>query len=85
MIQGGGMRGNDEMTWIEAFGSPRSVEMPRAPMRHRKKRGMPPPATFDIDSVPGNSNLTAFEAATMLKQRDPQGGPPRACAKPTPC
>jgi hypothetical protein len=62
MIQGGGMRGKDEMTRIEAFGSPRSAEIPRATMRRRNNRGMPPPArTFDIDSVAGNSDLTAVE------------------------
>ena len=64
MIQGGGMRGKDEMTRIEAFGSPRSAEMPRATMRRRKNRGMPPPATtFDIDAVADNSDLTALEGS----------------------
>ena len=80
------MRGKDEMTRIEAFGSPHSAEIPRATMRRRNNRGMPPPATtFDIDAVAGNSDLTALEAATMLQQRDPQGRQPRACAKPTAC
>jgi hypothetical protein len=58
--------------------------MLRAAKRHRKNRGMPSPATFDIDTLPGSSNLTALEAAAMLQQRDPQGGQPRTCAKPTP-
>ena len=85
MVRGGGMRGKDEMTRIEALGSPSSTEMLRAAKRHRKNRGMPSPATFDIGTLPGSSNLTALEAAAMLQQRDPQGGQPRACAKPTPC
>jgi hypothetical protein len=34
--------------------------MPLAAKRHRKNRGMPPPATFDIDTLPGSSNLTAL-------------------------
>jgi hypothetical protein len=52
---GEGMRGKDEMTRIQAFGSPRSAEMPRAAKRHRKNRGMPPPATLNIDTLPGSS------------------------------
>jgi hypothetical protein len=63
MIQGGGMRGKDEMTRIEAFGSPRGAEIPRATMRRRNKHGMPPPATFDVDAVAGKSNLTALEGS----------------------
>ena len=51
------MSGKDEKTRIEAFGSPSSRTMPRATKRHRKNRGIPPPATFDIDSLPGSSNL----------------------------
>jgi hypothetical protein len=61
------MRGKDELTRIEAFGSPSSTEMPRAAKRHRKNRGMPRPATFDIDTLLGSSNLTALEAAAMLQ------------------
>jgi hypothetical protein len=67
MIQGGGMRGKDEMARSEAFGSPRNAKMPRAGMRDRKNRGMLPPGGFDID-VPRSSNLTALEAASMLQQ-----------------
>ena len=58
------MRGKDEMTRIEAFGSPRSAEIPRATMRRRNNRGIPPPVTmFDIDAVAGNSDLTALEGS----------------------
>jgi hypothetical protein len=45
--------------------------MPRAAKRHRKNRGMPLPATFDIDRLPGSSNLTALEAPARLQQQDP--------------
>src|SRR5262245_55385986 len=36
--------------------------------RHRKNRGMPPPATFDIDTLPGSSNLTALEVAAVIRR-----------------
>ena len=42
--------------------------MPRATKRRRKNRGMPPPATFDIDTLPGSSNLTALEAAAVIRR-----------------
>jgi hypothetical protein len=29
---------------------------------------MPPPATFDIDTLPGSSNLTALEAAAVIRR-----------------
>ena len=61
------MDGKDEKTRIEALGSPDSRKMPRATKRHRKKRGMPPPA-FDIDALPGSSNLTALEAAAVIRR-----------------
>src|SRR5689334_20659111 len=63
MIQGGGMRGKDEMTRIEAIGSPRIAEIARATMRGRDNRGMPPAMTSDIDAVAGNSDLTALEGS----------------------
>jgi len=53
------MSGKDEKTRIEALGSPGSRNMPHATKRPRKNRGVPPPATFDIDTLPGSSNLTA--------------------------
>jgi hypothetical protein len=65
---GSGMSGKDEKTRIEALGSPGSRKMPRATKRHRKNRGMPPPATFDIDTLPGSSNLTALEAAAVIRR-----------------
>ncbi|BAC52481.1 blr7216 [Bradyrhizobium diazoefficiens USDA 110] len=67
MVRGGGMRGKDEKIGIEAFGSAGSSKIPRA-NRRRKNRGMPPPATFDIDTLPGSSNLTAFEAAAVIRR-----------------
>lgn len=50
------MRGKEEMTRVEALGSPNSGKMPRITKRPRKNRGVPPPATFDIDALPGSSN-----------------------------
>jgi hypothetical protein len=51
------MGGEDEKTRVEALGSPNSREMPHATKRPRKNRGVPPPATFDIDTLPGSSNI----------------------------
>ena len=68
MVRGGGMSGKDEKTRIEALGSPGSRQMPRATKRQRKNRGMPPPATFDIDTLPGSSNLTALETAAVIRR-----------------
>ena len=34
----------------------------------RKTRGMPPPATFDIDTLPGSAHLTAREAAAVIRR-----------------
>ncbi|MHB0769824.1 hypothetical protein ACYCVF_07410 [Bradyrhizobium sp. 1.29L] len=62
------MRGKHEKTRIEAFGSADSSKMPRAMKRRRKNRGVPPPATFDIDTLPGSSNLTALEAAAVIRR-----------------
>jgi hypothetical protein len=62
------MGDKDEKTRIEALGSPDSRKMPRATKRHRKNRGIPPPATFDIDTLPGSSNLTALEAAVVIRR-----------------
>ena len=67
-VRGGGMSGKDEKTRIEVIGSPASRNMPRGTKRHRKNRGMPPPATFDIDALPGSSNLTALEAAAVIRR-----------------
>ena len=62
------MGGKNEKTRIEVFGSPGTGKMPRVAKRHRKNRGMPPPATFDIDTLPGSSNLTAIEAAAVIRR-----------------
>jgi hypothetical protein len=62
------MRGKDEKTRVEALGSPNSREMPRATKRPRKNRGVPPPATFDVDTLPGSSNLTVLEAAAVIRR-----------------
>ena len=42
--------------------------MPRATKRPRKNRRVPPPATFDIDTLPSSSNLTALEAAAVIRR-----------------
>jgi hypothetical protein len=62
------MSGKDEKTQIEALESPGSRKMPRTTKRHRKNRGMPPPAAFDIDTLPGGSNLTALETAAVIRR-----------------
>jgi hypothetical protein len=62
------MSGKDEKTRIEALGSPCSRKMPLATRRRRKNRGVPPPAKFDIDTLPGSSNLTALEAAAVIRR-----------------
>src|SRR5579859_1325683 len=62
------MRGKDEKTPVEAFGLPGSTQMPCAAKRPRKNRGTPPPATFDVDTLPGSSNLTALEAAAVIRR-----------------
>ena len=62
------MRGKDENTRMEAFGSPDSRKVLHGAKRPRKNRGMPPPVTFDIDALPGSSNLTALEAAAVIRR-----------------
>lgn len=62
------MRGEDEKTRIETFGLADFSKMPRGMKRRRKNRGVPPPATFDIDTLPGSSNLTALEAAAVIRR-----------------
>jgi hypothetical protein len=42
--------------------------MPRATKRGRKNRGVPPPATFDIDTLPGSANLTVLEPAAIIRR-----------------
>lgn len=62
------MCGKDEKTRIEVFESPDSGKMACGTKRYRKNRGMPPPATFDIDTLPGSSNLTSLEAAAVIRR-----------------
>lgn len=62
------MRGEDEKTRIETFGLADSSKTPRGMKRRRKNRSVPPPATFDIDMLPGSSNLTALEAAAVIRR-----------------
>jgi len=62
------MSGKDEKPPIEALGSPNSRTMAPGTKRHRKNRGMPPPATFDIETLPGSSNLTALETAAVIRR-----------------
>lgn len=62
------MGGKVEKDRIETFGSPSSGKMHPATKRRRKNRGMPPPATFDIDVLPGSSNLTVLEAAAVIRR-----------------
>lgn len=62
------MSGKNEKTPIEALGSPGGRKMSLATKRRRKNRGMPPPATFDIETLPGSSNLTALEAAAVIRR-----------------
>jgi len=62
------MPGNDEKTQIEVFASPGCSKMLGVAKRGRKNRGVPPPATFDIDTLPGSSNLTALEAAAVIRR-----------------
>ncbi|MDE5446277.1 hypothetical protein FXV83_26305 [Bradyrhizobium hipponense] len=68
MVRGGGMSGKGEKTPIEALGPPSNRKIPRATKRRRKNRGMPPPATLDINTLPGSSNLTALEAAAVIRR-----------------
>ncbi|MBW5437237.1 hypothetical protein FXB41_21520 [Bradyrhizobium canariense] len=55
-------------TPIEALGVPEGGKKLHATKRSRKNRGMPPPATFDIDTLPGSSNLTALETAAVIRR-----------------
>lgn len=63
---GGGTGSMHEMNPTEVFRliDDRSHDVKRV----RKNRGMPPPATFDIDTLPGGSNLTALEVAAVIRR-----------------
>jgi hypothetical protein len=62
------MRGKDEKVRIEVLGSSSCGKIPLETKPRRKSRGMPPPATFDIDTLPGSSNLTALETAAVIRR-----------------
>jgi hypothetical protein len=62
------MSGKDEETWIATVGQPGNRTTPHTRNRPRKNRGMPPPAAFDIDTLPASSNLTALEAAAVIRR-----------------
>ncbi|WP_198959263.1 hypothetical protein [Bradyrhizobium canariense] len=62
------MSGKDEKSPIETFVSPSSRKMPPATKRHRKNRGMPRPAAYEVETLPGSSNLTALEAAAVIRR-----------------
>lgn len=62
------MSGKDETPPIEALASPSDRKTPLATKRRRKNLGMPPPASFDIETLPGSSNFTALEAATVIRR-----------------
>ena len=68
MVRGGSMRIKDEETRTKALGSPDSRKTAGDTKRIRKNRSMPPPAKFDIDTLPGGSNLTALEAAAVVRR-----------------
>jgi len=36
--------------------------------RRQKNRGVPPPATFDIDTLPPSANLTVLETCAVLRR-----------------
>jgi hypothetical protein len=66
MIWGGGMGGKNntgDEARVEASAWPDNRKVPPVTKRNRKNRGMPPPAAFDIDTLPASSNLTAMEVA----------------------
>ena len=68
MGRDGSMSGKDDKTRIKASGSPDSRKTTGDTKRIRKNRSMPPPAKFDIDTLPGGSNLTALEAAAVIRR-----------------
>jgi hypothetical protein len=62
------MGDKDEKNRIEAFGLPGLPKIAPTAKRRRKNRGVPPPATFDIDTLPASSNLTVLEAAAIIRR-----------------
>ncbi|MET4046227.1 hypothetical protein ABIC03_007967 [Bradyrhizobium sp. RT6a] len=74
IVRGGGKSGKGEKTLIEALGPPSNWIIPRTTKRRRKNRGMPPPATLDINTLPGSSDLTALEAAAVIRRHARRAG-----------
>jgi hypothetical protein len=71
MIWGGGMGGKNntgDEARVEASAWPDNRKVPPVTKRNRKNRGMPPPAAFDIDTLPASSNLTAMEVAAVIRR-----------------
>lgn len=62
------MGGKNGMTPVEPTGSTSTDQIPNTTKQPRKNRGVPPPARFDIDALPGSSNLTALEAAAVIRR-----------------
>ena len=67
LVRGEGVDDDKDQPWIEVSAAT-STKMPRTNKRPRKNRGVPPPATFDIDLLPGSSNLTAMEVAAVIRR-----------------
>jgi hypothetical protein len=53
---------------IQSPGAPEIQKIWRATKHSRKNRGVPPPASFDIDTLPGSSNLTVLETAAVVRR-----------------
>jgi hypothetical protein len=71
MIWGGGMGGKNntgDEARVEASAWPDNRKVPPVTKRNRKNRGMPPPAAFDIDTLPASSNMTAMEVAAVIRR-----------------
>ncbi|WP_257169709.1 hypothetical protein [Bradyrhizobium sp. SRS-191] len=58
----------DVTSSVDATGSTSSDQIATTTKRPRKNRGVPPPARFDIDALPGSSNLTALETAAAIRR-----------------
>ena len=45
-----------------------AITMVQSERRHRATRGIPPPAEFDIETLPASSLLTALELCAILRR-----------------
>lgn len=71
MVWGDGMgekNNTGNVARVEASGWPDNRKMPPVTKHRRKNRGMPPPAAFDMDELPGSSHLTALEVAAVIRR-----------------